>query len=103
MTKTPRRGLPSDVAAGVEVRIPPPALHESVSAQETFPTEPGLLQHARRGGIGRLADRPDPAAPEASEGEVDECPRRLRGDALPPIAPRYGVADVRLAGDRIGD
>src|SRR5262249_53193872 len=99
----PGRGLPDDVIAGIDVRIPPPALHEAVGPPETLPTEAGLLQPARRGGIGWLAHRPDAAGPEVPEGEVDERPRRLGGDALTPVAPRDGVADVRLTGDGIGD
>src|SRR2546422_11025345 len=96
MTKTPGRGLPSDVVAGVEVRVAPPALHEPMSAQEAFSPEPGLLQHARRGGIGRLADRPHAPRTEARERELDERPGRLRGEAPSPGAPREGVAGVRV-------
>src|SRR3989449_9905677 len=92
-----RRGrLASRAVAGVDVRVAPPALHEPMSAQEAFSPEPGLLQHARRGGIGRLADRPHAPRTEARERELDERPGRLRGEAPSPGAPREGVAGVRV-------
>src|SRR2546422_1102365 len=98
-----RRGrLASRAVAGVDVRVAPPALHEPMSAQEAFSPEPGLLQHARRGGIGRLADRPHAPRTEARERELHERPGRLRGEALAPGAPREGAAQGGPPGDLLG-
>src|SRR3989454_10818890 len=84
-----RRGrLASRAVAGVDVRVAPPALHEPMSAQEAFSPEPGLLQHARRGGIGRPADRPHAPRPQAREREPGERPGPLPGAAPAPRAPR---------------
>src|SRR2546426_10192986 len=84
-----RRGrLASRAVAGVDVRVAPPALHEAMSAQEAFSPEPGLLQHARRGGIGWLADRPHAPRTQARERALAQRPGRPPGGAPAPAAPR---------------
>ncbi len=76
--------LPTDegVVTGVGVRIPPPALHESVRAQETFPTQSGLL-HARRSASAGSDTAHTRRGAEAGEREADERRHRLGGTLWP--------------------
>ena len=78
------------------------SVHDAVAANRADLVHAHLLQHPSRGGIAHVGAGEDALQVGGSEHGVYHGADGLRGEALAPARPGDGIADLRVAVDRVG-